>query len=82
MTRVTLDRVSWFLRVVEIPAQRWQCRWGADIFDEHGTLLAALSHIELLAAEHHPARIFVHHLDGSVEALGEVLPLPATSLPA
>ena len=52
--------VNWFLRVVEIPEQRWQCRWGGDVFDEHSTLQDALDHIEVLAAEHQPARIFVH----------------------
>ena len=72
--------VSWFLRVVEIPEQRWQCRWGGDVFDEHSTLQDALDHIEVLAAEHQPARIFVHKLGGPVEVHGEVLPIHPSSL--
>src|SRR4029077_10970297 len=69
--------VSWFLRVVEIPEQRWECRWGEEIFDQHANLSAALDHIERLAAEHCPARIFVHGLDGTARGLGELPPSPA-----
>jgi hypothetical protein len=61
--------VSWYLRVVETAEQRWQCRWGSHIYDEHATRAGAESHISSLAAEQQPATIFVHRLDGTVAAL-------------
>jgi hypothetical protein len=68
--------MDWYLRVVETTEQLWQCRWGTHTYDEHATWAAAEAHILALAAEHQPATIYVHRLDGTVAALGDV-PDPA-----
>jgi hypothetical protein len=70
--------VGWYLRVVETAEQLWQCRWGRETYDEHATRAAAETHIRALAAEHQPATIFVHRLDGTVAALGD---MPDTASP-
>jgi hypothetical protein len=68
--------MGWYLRVVETTEQQWQCRWGTHTYDEHATWAVAEAHIWALAAEHLPATIYVHGLDGTVAALGDV-PDPA-----
>jgi Uncharacterized protein conserved in bacteria (DUF2188) len=69
------ERVSWFLRVVEMGENQWQCRWGEQTYDEHTTMMAALAHLRVLAREHQPATLFVHRLDGTFERLDD---LPTT----
>jgi hypothetical protein len=58
--------MAWFLRAVEIGDGWWACRWSAEEFDRHPSLDEALAHLDELATQHAPARIFVHRLDGSV----------------
>lgn len=59
------------MRVIETGDHQWQCRWGAQTYDEHATLPEAEEHIQVLAAEHRSVTIFVHRLDGSVRILGD-----------
>jgi hypothetical protein len=77
VTRATLDRVSWHLRVVQTAEQRWECRFGEQVFDEHVTLEAGLNHTRVLAADYQPARIFVHTLNHAVVEAARDQPKPA-----
>jgi hypothetical protein len=67
--------MSWHFRVVEVGDRQWQCRWGVETYDEHQTITDALDHIRIVAAEHGPATFFVHRRSGSVERLGDVIPI-------
>jgi hypothetical protein len=63
--------MAWFLRVVEQPSGSWTCRLGLQDFDDHPDRVAALEHIHQLAAEHEPAEVFVHYVDGRVMRDGD-----------
>ena len=73
--------MSWHFRVVEVGHDQWQCRWGAETYDEHQTMTDALAHVRLIAAEHGPSTFFVHRLGGSVERLGDVIPISRRAAP-
>jgi len=60
----------WFFRVIELDDGRWACRHGTEEFDRHDELSDAVGHIRVIAAEHTPAELFVHHLDGRVGSGG------------
>ena len=61
--------MSWFVRAVELGGGRWSCRFGRTEIDTHDDVCAAVAHIRALAAEHQPAELMVHHLDGTVQRL-------------
>jgi hypothetical protein len=65
--------VACFFRVVELDDGRgWLCRFGRREYDVHAELEHAIEHVKALAADHLPAEVVVHGLDGSVENLGAV----------
>ena len=65
--------MAWFFRVVELDDGRgWLCRFGLREYDVHAELAHAIEHVSALAADHLPAEVVVHRLDGSVQNLGPV----------
>jgi hypothetical protein len=60
--------MAWYFRVVELADRDWQCRWGPQAFDTHQSLVDAVEHCATLAAEHRPAQVLVHALDGTVSS--------------
>jgi hypothetical protein len=56
--------------VIELDDGRWACRQGTEEFDRHGEIGDAVAHIRAVAAQHLPAELFVHGLDGSVRSVG------------
>jgi hypothetical protein len=58
--------MPWFFRAIETVEGRWECRHGAQLFDDHATLDAALRHLRLLTAEQPAVQVFVHTRDGQV----------------
>lgn len=67
-----LQYVAWFLRVIELDGDRWACRFGGVEYDTHAEVSQAIDHITVLAADHQPAELLLHRLDGSVSNLGAV----------
>ena len=59
-----------FFRVIELGDDRWACRHGRLEYDTHPQVGQAIDHITALAADHRPAELFLHRLDGSVARLG------------
>jgi hypothetical protein len=68
--------VVWFFRVLESADGQWLCRRGMEEIDRHPHMGEALRHIEEVAASALPARVFLHRLDGSVDAVAD---LPAAA---
>jgi hypothetical protein len=64
--------VALFFRVIELGGGRWACRQGRLEYDTHAEMNQAIVHIAELAANHRPAELFLHRLDGSVESLGSL----------
>ena len=65
--------VAWFFRVIELDDGRgWACRFGRREYDVHAELEHAIEHVKALAADHLPAEVVVHRLDGRVQYLGAV----------
>jgi hypothetical protein len=59
--------MAWFFRAMEMSEDRWECHYGACVFDEHPTLAEALEHLRAIAADQSgTAQLFVHTLDGEV----------------
>jgi succinylarginine dihydrolase len=70
--------MAWFFRAIETVQGRWECRHGARLFDDHGTVDEALRHLRAMAAEQQRGvQVFVHTRDGQVRAEGE-WPTPDT----
>jgi hypothetical protein len=65
-----MGKGRWFFRVIELDDGAWACRRGVEEFDRHDELYDAVSHIRVIASEHTPAELFVHHLDGTVGSAG------------
>jgi hypothetical protein len=61
--------VAWFFRVRELGDGSWQCQWGSETFDNHTALADAIEHCSNIAAQHRPAEVFVHRLDGAVQSV-------------
>ena len=62
--------MAWFYRVVELDdGGGWACRFGRLEYDVHAELAAAVEHLRLIAGSE-PALLFVHRLDGTVDAMG------------
>jgi hypothetical protein len=59
----------WFFRVVALEEGTWQCSWGPQTFDSHGSAADAVAHCSAIAAAHRPAEVLLHALDGSVQSV-------------
>lgn len=61
--------MAWSYRVVQQDNGRWRCRFGRQLFDEHTELAEAIEHCNQIAAEHRPANVFLHPVDGPVTCI-------------
>lgn len=60
--------VAYFFRVVEGEDGSWSCRRGREDFDYHAALEDAIDHTTTIASEYLPSELFLHHLDGRMQA--------------
>jgi hypothetical protein len=60
----------WYFRVMETPDGSWECRRGPQLFDRHQDAASAVDHMRRIMAEHAPAELFLHRLDGTVTSAG------------
>jgi hypothetical protein len=65
----SLLAMVWFFRVLALEDGTWQCRWGPQPFDTHESLVDAVEHCSTIAAEHRPAEVLLHRLDGVVQSV-------------
>lgn len=63
--------MGWFFRAIELTDGRWACRRGCTEIDGHALLPDAVEHISTLASREVHAELFLHHLDGTVERVGD-----------
>jgi hypothetical protein len=63
--------MAWFYRVVELDdGSGWACRFGRREYDVHPDLAAAVEHMRRIAADDQASVVFVHRVDGTVDAMG------------
>ncbi len=61
----------WTYRVVQLPDQRWECRFGRTVFDEHDLLDDAVDHMSDIAAAAAPSSLVAHAWERAPEVLAE-----------
>jgi hypothetical protein len=61
-----------FLRIVEQAGGGWACCFGTRQHDVRTDLSDAIEHIKKLAPTDATAQLFIHGLDGTVQAVGEI----------
>ena len=54
-------------RTIAEPTKAGSCRLGKHVYDTHAELNDAIEHCKRIAADHHPAEVFVHRRGSEVE---------------